>query len=152
MPKEPIPTWFFALVVVRMGRRILLVQERKHGQGWYLPAGRVEAGETLAQAARRETLEESGVPIVLEGILRVEHSPTLQGQARCRVFFVARPEDDTPPRTIANEESLGARWVAYEDLDDLPLRGREVRHIFDHVLRGGAIHPLSVLSVEGAPW
>ena len=34
MPRNPIPTWFFALVVVRKGERFLLVHEAKHGQGW----------------------------------------------------------------------------------------------------------------------
>ena len=28
--------------------------------GWEIPAGRLEAGETAEQAARRETLEETG--------------------------------------------------------------------------------------------
>ena len=48
MSRTPSATWFFALVVVRRGDRFLLVHERKHGQTWYLPAGRVEPGETLA--------------------------------------------------------------------------------------------------------
>jgi phosphatase NudJ len=42
MSREPIPTWYFALVVVVSGDRFLRVHERKHGQLWYLPAGRVE--------------------------------------------------------------------------------------------------------------
>src|SRR5579883_3011243 len=98
MPREPVPTYAFALVVVRLGHRFLLVHERKHGQRWYLPAGRVEPGEDLAAAAVRETLEESGVPVVLEGILRIEYAPAPPpGATRLRVFFVARPRDDTPP-------------------------------------------------------
>lgn len=44
--------------------RSLLVHEARHGGGWYLPAGRVEMGETLVDAAVRETLEESGVRAV----------------------------------------------------------------------------------------
>ncbi|MCA9712212.1 MAG: NUDIX domain-containing protein, partial [Myxococcales bacterium] len=71
MARVPLPTWTFALVVVRLGPRFLLVHERKHGGGWYLPAGRVEPGETIAAAAIRETREEAGIPIVLDGILRV---------------------------------------------------------------------------------
>jgi hypothetical protein len=55
MARDPIPTWFFAVVVVRHGNRFLLVQERKHNQLWYLPAGRAEFGESLADAALRET-------------------------------------------------------------------------------------------------
>ena len=41
MARTPIPTWCFAIVVVRRGDQFLLVQERSHGQPWYLPAGRV---------------------------------------------------------------------------------------------------------------
>lgn len=60
MPSEPIPTYFFALVVVRRGGRFLVVHEAKHGQRWYPPAGRVEPGEPLFDGARREVLEETG--------------------------------------------------------------------------------------------
>jgi phosphatase NudJ len=152
MSREAIPTWAFALVVVRLGRRVLLVHERKHGQRWYLPAGRVEPGETFQDAAVRETLEETGVAIALEGVLRVEHSPQPGGAARLRAVFVARPADDRPPRSDANEHSLEARWVALEEMDALPLRGDEVREIARYVLGGGAVHPLSVLTPEAAPY
>src|SRR5436190_16271312 len=97
MPRDPIQTWFFAVVVVRKGDRFLLVHERKHGQLWYLPAGRAEAGESLPMAAVRETLEETGVPVRLTGVLRIEHSPSLGG-ARVRGLFLAEPVDDTPPK------------------------------------------------------
>ncbi len=61
----PMPgvTWCFALMVVRLEDRFLVVHEAKHGQRWYLPAGRVEPGETFAEAAARETLEEAGVVV-----------------------------------------------------------------------------------------
>jgi len=36
-PRSAIPTWFFAVVVVRKGDRFLLVHERKRGQLWHLP-------------------------------------------------------------------------------------------------------------------
>jgi phosphatase NudJ len=152
MARLPIPTYAFALVVVRLGHRFLLVHERKHGQLWYLPAGRVEPGESLAAAAVRETLEESGVPVVLEGILRIEHTPDPGGGARLRVFFLARPRDDTPPRQVPNSESLGAAWVSLEELPRYPLRGDEVREILESVCAGRPVYPLSLLTYEGAPW
>ena len=67
--RDPIPTWYFVLVVVRRGDQYLVVHESKHGQRWYVPAGRVERGETLDAAALRETLEEAGIPIALDGIV-----------------------------------------------------------------------------------
>lgn len=101
MAREPIPTYCFALVVVRLGRRFLLVHERKHGQGWYLPAGRVEPGESFEAAALRETLEESGVPVVLEGVLRVPGRETLHGACRAR-----------PARRATNARPLSITSVA----------------------------------------
>src|ERR1700709_1006875 len=107
MSRDPIPTWCFALVVVRLGERWLLVHERKHGQGWYLPAGRVEPGETFVEAAVRETREEAGIEVTLDGIVRIEHSPTGEG-ARMRIVFVGHPADDRPPKQVPDDESLGA--------------------------------------------
>lgn len=152
MARVAIPTWFFAMVVVRLGRRFLVVRERKHEQRWYLPAGRVEPGEAIVDAAVRETVEESGLHVVIEGVLRVEHSAGADGSARVRVWLVARPADDAPPKRVADEHSLEARWVTLEELDALALRGDEVRAVFRHVADGGAVYPMSVLRPEGAPW
>jgi ADP-ribose pyrophosphatase YjhB (NUDIX family) len=149
MARQPIPTYMFALVVVRRGDQFLLVNE-KDEQGWYLPAGGVEPGERFADAAAREALEESGVPIVLEGVLRVEHT-IRPGGARLRVFFLARPADETAPRTAPNEESLGAGWFRLDEVESLRLRGDEVREWLEYVARGGAVYPLAVIATESTP-
>jgi 8-oxo-dGTP pyrophosphatase MutT (NUDIX family) len=150
MTRNAVPTWCFAMVVVRLGRRFLLVRERDGT--WYLPAGRVEPGETFFEAAVRETHEEAGIAVAVEGVLRVEHSPAGLSGARMRVFVVARPCDDTAPKSVADQHSREARWVTREELDALPLRGDEVRAVLDYVSAGGAVYPLSLWSHEGAPW
>ena len=147
MSREAIPTWFFALVVVRHEDRFLLVQEKKLGQPWYLPAGRVEPGETIADGACRETLEETGVRVRLTGILRIEHTPKLNS-ARVRVIFLAEPAGDPTPKSVPDEESLGAEWVRLADLGKYPLRGDEVRELFGHVANGGEVYPLTLLQPE----
>ncbi len=151
MTRSPLPTWTFAMAVVRLGPRYLLVHERKHGGGWYLPAGRVEPGETLADAAIRETNEEAGIPIVLDGILRIAHSPRADGTVRMRVIYLAHPADDTAPKSEPDEESLEARWFLPEQIQQLPLRGDEVQRLIAEVERGAPVYPLSVLGPEGAP-
>ena len=151
MARDPIPIWCFVLVVVRRGEEFLLVHERKHGQRWYLPAGRVEAGESLVAAACRETLEESGVAVKLTGVIRVKYSPSPDA-ARLRVLFLAEPLCDTAPKSTPDEESLGAAWVSLEELGQYDLRGREVSELFAYVAAGGALYPLSILQAEGMPF
>jgi len=152
MSREPIPTYAFALVVVRLGHRFLLTQERKHGQLWYLPAGRVEPGESFIAAACRETLEETGISVQPTGILRIEHTPGVDGESRLRMIFLAHPLDDTPPKQTPDEHSLQAAWVSLSDLAHFPLRGEEVRSALSYVAKGGPIFPLSLLGEEGSPW
>ncbi len=149
MSREPIPTWFFVLVVVRSADRFLLVQERKHGQLWYLPAGRVEPGERIFEAAHRETMEEAGIPIELTGVLKVQHTIVPAVGARVRVILTARPRDATPPKSVADEESLQAAWVSLEGLGQVRLRGQEVKEIIEAVASGAVVYPLSLLGEEG---
>lgn len=151
MSRSGIPTWFIVLVVVRSGSRFLVVQEAKHAPGsWYLPAGRADPGETLVEAARRETLEEAGIPIEVDGLIRVEHSPSPTG-ARVRALLTAHPTDDTPPKSHADEHSLSARWVTLEELAALRMRGEEARDLIRHVAAGAPVYPLAALTAEGDP-
>lgn len=152
MGREAIPTWYFVLVVVRQDDKFLLVHERKHGQKWYLPAGRVEPRENFETAAFRETLEETGIPIIVDGIIKVQHSPTIDGAARVRVIFVASPVDDRPPKSIPDDESLEAAWMSLEEMQQFPLRGEEVLEIFQYVANGAPIYPLDLIMMENAPY
>jgi phosphatase NudJ len=148
MAREPIPTWYFALVVVRKDDRFLVVQERRHDEFWYLPAGRIEPGESLAAGARRETIEETGIPVFLEGIYSIQYTPLSDGTARLRIVFVARPLDETPPKSVPDENSLRAAWVTLDELDQLPLRDQEVRTVFRAIAGGASIAPLGMLGAE----
>ncbi len=144
MAREPIPTWYFALVVVRRGHRYLLTQERKYGSSWSIPGGRVEPGETLVTAAVREVYEETGVPIRVDGILRVEHSPR-EETVRMRVLFTGTPLDDTPPKTTPDDESLGAAWLTLDEIRKLKLRGAELGALLEDIEAGRQVFPLALL-------
>lgn len=147
MARSPIPTWYFALVVVRRGHRFLLTQEQKYGKTWSIPGGRVEPGESLANAAVREVLEETGVPVRLDGVLRIEHSPGDDG-SRVRVIFTGTPIDDTAPKTAADDESLGAAYLTLDEIRARPLRGAELGGVLQSVSDGAQIFPLSLLGHE----
>ena len=147
MGRPPIPTWYFALAVVRLGRRFLLTQEKKYGESWSIPGGRVEAGETLVQAAVREVMEETGVPIHLDGVLRVEHEPT-GTSARVRVIYLATPTDDAEPKRVPDDESLGAAWLTLDEIRTLKLRGADLRALLEMVASGCPVYPLDLIGRE----
>jgi ADP-ribose pyrophosphatase YjhB (NUDIX family) len=147
MSRVAIPTWTFVVMVVRRGTEFLLVHERKHGQRWYLPAGRVELGESFEEAAHREAREEAGVSIVLDGILRIEHTPRAE-DARMRVFYVAHTADHRRPKSEPDEESLEARWFTLPEIAKLNLRGLEVLRLLRDVEAGAPLVSMSLIQPE----
>lgn len=111
----------------------------------------MESGEDFIAAAKRETEEESGVPIEVTGIIRIEHSPSAQG-TRLRLIVAAEPVDDTPPKSQPDKESLEAGWFTVDDMRKLPLRGTDVLEVFSYLERGGAVVPMTILTPECAPF
>ena len=129
MVRRRVPSSFFVFVVVEHQGHVLLIRERKHGQLWYAPAGGLEVGETIADAAVRETMEEAGVAIVPTGIVRVDQEwhPAENGLAGWWRFVLrARPMGPLEPKRFADEHSLEARWVRPADIPRYPLRHSEV--------------------------
>jgi len=152
MERKPVPTWNFSVVIVQNKEGKYLAVNETRQRGWWLPAGRVEPGETFEQAAHRETLEEAGIKILLKGILRVEYTAS-KSDSRMRVVYYAHPADDTLPKSIPDEESLGAEWVTLEEFKQkgkVPpgLRGDELIVWAKYLEAGGTVYPLSLLAKE----
>eukprot|EP01121_Diplochlamys_sp_Union-15-3_P013395 TRINITY_DN4148_c0_g1_i1.p1 TRINITY_DN4148_c0_g1~~TRINITY_DN4148_c0_g1_i1.p1 ORF type:complete len:270 (+),score=62.36 TRINITY_DN4148_c0_g1_i1:338-1147(+) len=156
LPKPPVrekaPTYSFALVVCQHPNGDFLLVEEGCNNGWWLPAGRVDPGESFHQAALREVKEEAGIDVTLKGILRVEYSPFRLGGARQRVVFYAVPTDpDQKPKSEPDYESMCAVWISYDQLQkDVTsskkrLRGSEPFVWFGYVHKRGTIYPLSLL-------
>lgn len=63
-------------VIVEVGKdRLVLIRRKNPPPGWALPGGFVDAGETVEQAAVRETLEETSLRVELVRQFHVYSDP-----------------------------------------------------------------------------
>ena len=131
--------------------RVLLLQRAsEYLRGvWSYVAGHIEAGETAAQAARRELAEETGlVPRAFYATSFCEQFYDAGNDCIMIVpAFVARADDDCPVRL--NREHSALRWLAFDAaMHELPFGSQ--RDLFAYVQREFIGRPPSEhLRIEG---
>lgn len=87
-----------ATIVINDDNEILLIKGPK--RGWEMPGGQVEEGESLKEAAIRETKEESGIDVEI-----IKFCGIFQNVSRsiCNTLFLAKPiggELTTTPESL----------------------------------------------------
>lgn len=114
---------------------VLLVRD-EGGDGWTDPGGKHEPGESLVETAERETREETGVDVAVEGVAVVQHVRVHDAADATRapvhrlipVFEASPAASPAPTPSVPDEESVvAARWwrerpetLGYDALDRLP--------------------------------
>ena len=91
-------------------------------RGWEIPAGNIEAGETLEAAARRELLEETGCVAASVEVLGKYHPSNGSGNQTFHVA-VARGARQITAQVDANE-TLGLRWFTPDEARALAVAGK----------------------------
>ena len=78
------------VLVVENGRLLLVKRGMPPEKGkWSLPAGYVDIGEDPAEVAVRETREETGLRVSVDGLIDVYHNPPQQGGAGVFILYRA---------------------------------------------------------------
>jgi ADP-ribose pyrophosphatase YjhB (NUDIX family) len=107
-----------AVVVDPAGRLLLVRRGRDPGAGlWSIPGGKVEPGESRAEAVVRELAEETGLPVVVG-----EHVGTVERAAPADDVFVIHdyravlsPGTD-PGSARAGDDAAGVGWFTPEEV------------------------------------
>jgi 8-oxo-dGTP diphosphatase len=104
------------LLLENQHREVLFLRRANTGYAdgqWSVPAGHVDAGESLLESCVRETAEE--VAIVLEeSALRpvlVQHKRDSDGEERIDFFFAAALPDGQTPIIAEPDKCDGLRWA-----------------------------------------
>ena len=125
--------------VIERDHRFLMVEELHEGRKVYnQPAGHLESGESLIDAAIRETREETGWrfrPTAIIGIYRWVHSE--KDVTYLRICFTGVGEGHDPGQPL-DEGILQAPWLTRDELQRASqhLRSPLVLHCIDDYLAG----------------
>jgi len=124
--------WCAVGVVARRNGEVLLVR-RGHPPNvgeWSVPGGAQEVGETVFEAAVRETLEETGVVVAPRAVIEVVDAVTRDEAGRIRFHYtiVEIAADWVSGDPAAADDARDARWVSADELETVLTRS-ETRRI-----------------------
>jgi ADP-ribose pyrophosphatase YjhB (NUDIX family) len=108
-------------VIVTDGQGRLLMIKRGHEPGaglWSIPGGRIEPGETDAEAVIREMLEETSLAVEVDRLIGRVQRPGLNGAVIDIRDYAATVTGGT---LRPGDDAADARWVAPGELDSLEI-------------------------------
>lgn len=101
--------------------RLLLIRRSDDGL-WALPGGALQVGETPAEGARRETLEETGVDVDIVGLAGIWDSRLCGTRAGLHLYhfvFSAQPRQTPTKDPTTPYEVLDVKWWPTTELPAL---------------------------------
>ena len=134
-PKHPIAT---SLAVVFCGDKTLIIKRSKEPSlgKWSLPGGRIELGETVVDAAKRETLEETNVEIDAKKVIDVVDGIIRDNVGQVRFHYIAHYVYSLyrSGTAIASSDAADVKWLTRKQTNEYdmnPVVRRIIAKAFD---------------------
>jgi 8-oxo-dGTP diphosphatase len=121
---------------------VLLIEyyEEEPGLHYVLPGGAVQVGEGIQDAVRREVIQEACMDVAVGPlILAFEYEPHKDPiphnlPPALNLIFACRPlRGDARLPDCPDVGQTGVRWVAVDELDNIPLQPPIYKQILDYV-------------------
>jgi ADP-ribose pyrophosphatase YjhB (NUDIX family) len=117
-PDRPIVA---VLAVVLRGDRVLIVQraQQPNAGRWGFPGGVLELGETVAEGAMRELLEETGVVAEAAGWLNIHDaiSRDEEGRVQFHYILIAVRGVWKSGEGVAADDAADCAWASRDDIE-----------------------------------
>ena len=115
----PPPVILGASCAVWRGDKVLLILRGNVPQVWSLPGGRVEPGETVAAAARRELAEETGLEAAELAFVSLIEAIDVSGTAPHHFVVAVHVALGVAGEPVAAGDAREVRWVGLDEVDAL---------------------------------
>ncbi len=121
-------------VIVFRDREVLLIKRNKEpnkGQ-WSIPGGKQIIGETSAEAAKRELLEETGVKVDQLLLVDVVDTiiPDVEGKIKYHYTLVDYMGQWLSGETRPGDDAQEVRWVCLHEIDSFSLLEKTINIIY----------------------
>jgi 8-oxo-dGTP pyrophosphatase MutT (NUDIX family) len=132
------------VVVVNEAGDVLMIR-RSDNDNWAVPGGAIDLGESMVQAAVRETREETGIECEITGLVGIYTDPkhvllyTSNGEVR-QEFSILLTAVPVGGRPTPSSESSEVRWVPREDVAGYQM-DRSMRLRIEHYLARRSASP-----------
>jgi 8-oxo-dGTP pyrophosphatase MutT (NUDIX family) len=126
------------VIVVNDHGEILMIRRTDNGN-WAVPGGGMDPGESITDAAIRETQEETGITCTITGLVGIYTNPrhvilyTSNGEIRQEfsIVFIARPVDG---QLRPSSETSEPQWVHPAAIQGMPMHPsmrQRIQHYLD---------------------
>ena len=134
--------------IIEKGGKYLLVQEAKEHcyKKWNVPAGHLDAGESLIDAAKREVKEETGCDVELTGVSYLMNK-IYEDDLFIMIIFTTKLINENIEYDTS--EILDVKWFEYDEIMNKmndKLRGIYVKKAIENYKKG-LIAPINIVDV-----
>ncbi len=133
------------VAVIHAGK--ILLTQREDFETWILPSGGVEEGESIAQAAIRETKEETGLDVELTRLVGV-YSRLGSWSLGYMILFAAKPVGGEIKCQVG--ETIAVEWFDFDKLPN-PLSAGHKRRIEDAISDVTGVAVLQEINLPALP-
>lgn len=117
-----------ATIVIK-DEKVLLVSSKYHDEEFYLfPGGGMEFGETIEEAAVRETFEETGVKVKIKDLFHVNEYIYAEdwNKRSVSMFFIAELIEISEPTTNDDGKIKEIKWIKLSELDNYDIKPKRI--------------------------
>ena len=135
-------------IIEKDGKYLLVQETQEHCRGqWNIPAGGVDDGENVIDAAKREVFEETGCKVEITGILEIINKNLEDIDVIIFIFDTKLIEENIQ---IDGVEISDVKWFSYEEIlnmkNDLRAGGYFISALNNK--KENKINPLELIRIE----